>query len=273
MDTVLVYETYVSMIQTTLPDKSSRAAPWLVTALWDRAASTGRSIAELMGLVNRSLTVRYGEFLEHCLGEMVPESEEHYSAWATEVVNISISNLLDAPIHYRDSPRGALYSALMSHSEIKDRAGEFAKKIELSCFNRIIHQSVNAGIVRAWDDNRFLQNYSARCGAVTAHLRFGGSVEDEAVQRLVCKLASGELLPEKMGEMSENDLCPSANIKELSRIEERAKQKVRSRGSKMYKCPKCGARDARVSEAQLKRSDEASTILCVCNICEWKFQD
>ena len=42
---------------------------------------------------------------------------------------------------------------------------------------------------------------------------------------------------------------------------------LRSNGIKIYTCPKCKKKDQTYEERQTRSSDEASTIICTCNMC------
>ena len=48
-------------------------------------------------------------------------------------------------------------------------------------------------------------------------------------------------------------------------------QKIEIKTSTMFKCPKCGARDAEYKSVQLRGPDEPATYVCRCNKCKSRF--
>ena len=46
-----------------------------------------------------------------------------------------------------------------------------------------------------------------------------------------------------------------------------ASRRTKKEGSKMYRCPSCGARDSLYEEHQTRGTDEPGTMLCECLAC------
>ena len=157
-------------------------------------------------------------------------------------------------------------------SKFSKNAESIAMRIERSCYNKAIDQckSSSESYVRQWDSNMWINLYSAKTGIILTYID-PDSIIVEKYGNIIHKILSNEINMDNIGYMSENELCPIANEQIRIDINRRMNQKVETRSSNMFKCPKCGARDAEYKSVQLRGPDEPTTYVCRCNKCRTQF--
>jgi DNA-directed RNA polymerase subunit M/transcription elongation factor TFIIS len=151
-------------------------------------------------------------------------------------------------------------------------AEQIAIRIERSCYNKAIDQCKESSesYIRQWDSSMWINLYSAKTGIVIKHIDPESTVVEQ-YGSLIPKILSNEINIDNIGYMSEQELCPIANQGIRDNINHRMNQKIEIKTSTMFKCPKCGARDAEYKSVQLRGPDEPTTYVCRCNKCRSQF--
>jgi DNA-directed RNA polymerase subunit M/transcription elongation factor TFIIS len=157
-------------------------------------------------------------------------------------------------------------------SKFSKDAETIASRIERSCYNKAIDQckSSSESYVRQWDSSMWINVYSAKTGIIFTYI----DPESTVVKKygnIIYKILSNEINMDDIGYMSEHELCPIANEHIRADITRRMNQKVEVKTTNMFKCPKCGTRDAEYKEVQLRGIDEPTTYKCKCNKCKTQF--
>ena len=157
-------------------------------------------------------------------------------------------------------------------SKFSKDAEMIAARIERSCYNKAIDQCKlsSESYVRQWDSSMWINVYSAKTGIIFTHMDPDSTVVKK-YGNIIYKILSNEINIDNIGYMSEYELCPIANEKIRIDINNRMNQKVEVRSSNMFKCPKCGTRDAEYKSVQLRGPDEPTTYVCRCNKCKQSF--
>ena len=151
-------------------------------------------------------------------------------------------------------------------------AEQISIRIERSCYNKAIDQCKESSesYIRQWDSSMWINLYSAKTGIVIKHIDPESTVVKQ-YGSLMPKILSNEINIDNIGYMSEHELCPIANQGIRDNINHRMNQKIEIKTSTMFKCPKCGARDAEYKSVQLRGPDEPATYVCRCNKCKSRF--
>jgi len=149
-----------------------------------------------------------------------------------------------------------------------------AKRIEQSCFNCVIKMCKisESSFSRSWDSKEFVDIYSTRCGSIAEHINPESDVNKTYDPKLVNKLISSIISPDRLGYLSEHDLCPDATAAEAEAINKRLIQKVIEKESNMFQCPFCHERRCTYTQVQIRGSDEAPDYFCKCLSCDQKFK-
>lgn len=145
-----------------------------------------------------------------------------------------------------------------------DRAQTLIRRMERSCHEAAIEQSIEAGIDRYFTDLRFRQIYSEFAAKVMANLDVTGSVGKEY---LIDRLLSGDIDPYDVAGLSSRRLCPDAGRALRKEIKLRKKQKVPDKVSLKHVCRKCHNNKTIMMNCQTRAADELSTISLECITC------
>lgn len=158
-------------------------------------------------------------------------------------------------------------------SKFSKDAEFISARIERSCYNKAIDQckASSESYVRQWDSSMWINLYSAKTGIIFTHID-PDSLIVEKYGNIIHKILSNEINMDNIGYMSETELCPIANERIRNDIIHRMNQKIEVKSTNMFKCPKCGARDAEYKEVQLRSADEPTTYVCRCNKCKSQFK-
>ena len=158
-------------------------------------------------------------------------------------------------------------------SKFSKDAEFISARIERSCYNKAIDQckASSESYVRQWDSSMWINLYSAKTGIIFTHID-PDSLIVEKYGNIIHKILSNEINMDNIGYMSETELCPIANEQIRNDIIHRMNQKIEVKSTNMFKCPKCGARDAEYKEVQLRCADEPRTFVCRCNKCKSQFK-
>jgi DNA-directed RNA polymerase subunit M/transcription elongation factor TFIIS len=149
-----------------------------------------------------------------------------------------------------------------------------SKIIEKSCYNSTISNCRQSDTPppRNWDSLEFFETYySSKCGLVLRLLYKNSQSVREYGQCLVNGIIDKSIPIEKIGFMSESELCPIAQLKEKTDLNIRMNQKIKHKYSELYKCPACHQNKSTPATKQLRSADEESDVICTC-ICGFKFK-
>jgi DNA-directed RNA polymerase subunit M/transcription elongation factor TFIIS len=150
-----------------------------------------------------------------------------------------------------------------------------AKLIERSCYNATItncQQSDNPP-PRNWDSYEFQDvYYSSKCGMILRLLYLKSQSVIEYGPILANKIINGEIDINRIGFMSENEICPISQECERLSINIRMNQKIDEKSSTLYKCPICKERKTTYITKQLRALDESADTICTCLNCSHVFR-
>ena len=161
--------------------------------------------------------------------------------------------------------------------EIKDA---LVRRMERSCFNRVIHECILDGTDRLFTEKKFVERYSSACCKLLSNIDVtnielsdvdvSGEVMD-IVPRQQCymidKIISGDVDSRITGDLSSHELCPSASEHERAALSIRQQQKFVEKVSRAYTCYKCGGNETIPIEYQARAADEASSRSIKCINC------
>lgn len=146
------------------------------------------------------------------------------------------------------------------------RCAADAQAIEVSCYNATIRicKSAENPPARRWASQEFVDVYSGRCGAVLPLLDPASAPCRAYGAALAAQVYDGAVPPDRVGAMSERELCPAASAAERDEIAARTAQRVDVKESSMFQCPHCRARRCTYQAVQRRALDEAADYACVC---------
>ena len=175
----------------------------------------------------------------------------------------------DDPLEPRDVCRSLFVAVLLRDARYaadRPRALADAAAIETACFNRAVALAKNSDTIyrRNWDDQVFVDTYSAHCGTVAAHLDPASSVSRAYLCPLLDGLWHCTLRPDALGTMSAAEMCPAALEREREVLRLRSAQHLDVKVSTMFRCPHCGVRRCTYTEVQRRSLDEPADYDCVC---------
>jgi DNA-directed RNA polymerase subunit M/transcription elongation factor TFIIS len=180
--------------------------------------------------------------------------------------NIIISKIVDCLYEYKN-----LVKVIPTSDELID----MAKNIEKSCYNATIlncRKSDNPP-PRNWESSEFIEvYYSSRCGSIIRLLSPTSQSAKEYGSILFYKLLNKEIDADKIGFMSESEICPISQEKERILLQMRMDQKIEEKFSDLYQCPACKERKTTYITKQLRALDEAADIICTCINCNHNFR-
>jgi len=155
-----------------------------------------------------------------------------------------------------------------------DNIINIAKNIEKSCYNSTIANCRQSDTPppRNWESLEFLETYySPKCGLVLRLLHKKSQSVKEYGRCLINQIINQSIAIEKIGFMTESELCPIAQEKEKKDIAIRMMQKIKHKYSELYKCPSCHQNKSNPATKQLRGADEESDVICTC-VCGFKFK-
>jgi DNA-directed RNA polymerase subunit M/transcription elongation factor TFIIS len=241
------------------------------------AASGYSNAAEMLSNLIKHLMTPCGKMLERTILEEVLSGRVP----PAQVFLLPLDKMGEDP-GPRKTIQAMFCRALQAHNKAlpagarvpENRLFDIVRELERSIYNNIIHncEERSSSIVRSWQNETFVSDYSARSNTIFSHLDPKGSMVQMYGNKVALRLLLGELSPTKAGEMQAIDLCPEAFEHERDVIQARSQEEIEERTSTLWKCPNCKARSSRVSEVQDRAADEPATIWCICTECStrWK---
>jgi DNA-directed RNA polymerase subunit M/transcription elongation factor TFIIS len=152
---------------------------------------------------------------------------------------------------------------------------DIAKLIERSCYNATItncQQSDNPP-PRNWDSYEFQDvYYSSKCGIILRLLSLKSQSTKEYGSILANKIINKSIDIDRIGFMTENEICPISQEHERQSINIRMNQKIDEKSSTLYKCPMCKQRKTTYITKQLRSLDESADTICTCLNCSHVFR-
>jgi len=165
------------------------------------------------------------------------------------------------------------YKYLSEYEEWKelldDKKNQIARRLERSCFNKTNDICTEKGIYRNFNNQQYIEHYSAECKRIFENIDINGPVGSKY---LGIKLIKGEIQPSNITNMTHYEMCPEVSEDLRNLIEKRVNQKVERKKSKLHKC-KCGSNEIEVREAQTRALDEAAVLKITCLVCNNHWTD
>jgi DNA-directed RNA polymerase subunit M/transcription elongation factor TFIIS len=137
----------------------------------------------------------------------------------------------------------------------------FITNIEKSIYEKTVYSCNTHNVHVAWDNTLFINKYSNESYRIISQIdtqscandpNFANKIIDDKLQN-VAFLESRDLAPQLYKPIEES-------------IEVRKRQIIIQKVSKLYKCPKCGQKQSRIEEVQLRSFDEGANVsACCCN--------
>jgi DNA-directed RNA polymerase subunit M/transcription elongation factor TFIIS len=171
-------------------------------------------------------------------------------------------------------------------------------RLESSCHNANIAYCKANHIPTFWDDENFVEHYSANIYRVSINLDPKSSVNSgstppfnrllmnsvllttlvEDTKSALSKIKNRHklidrigILIKQIGYMSSLELNSYSSQNYLDMLAIRANQKVEVKTTKMYACPQCHKRNATFYQLQTRSGDEGYTTFIQCQICEHRW--
>jgi DNA-directed RNA polymerase subunit M/transcription elongation factor TFIIS len=223
-------------------------------------------------------------------GELVRDGRMGWrSAVLGGLADIAASPRLSAALTPRDDARRLLARYLRcAESAARDSPkslgaearAQMAVHLETLCYKKVHAASIAAGGEQRWTSPAFRAGYSLAVGAVTRTLGGQGTLAADIWSStgasLARRLLAGDVSPEDVVAGRGRARLPEdqrlrAKVAYRSQLSRRNKNDV-TKASVLYRCPRCGARNAKYEEHHTRAVDEAKTVLCVCQSCGENFR-
>jgi DNA-directed RNA polymerase subunit M/transcription elongation factor TFIIS len=197
--------------------------------------------------------------------------------WETAVLGGLAALLVPPPAEPWDQATRALLRALTFRDETEQRSDklELARELEEHCYVKTVRETTAAGAERRWTSETFCTCYRMNVGRVCRGLGGDGSLAAGCWrdhEPPVARLLRGELSPTDAVNDPDalalpRDQMLRAELLSRSEAALAASRRTKKKGSRMYRCPSCGARDSLYEEHQTRGTDEPGTMLCECLNC------
>jgi len=149
-----------------------------------------------------------------------------------------------------------------------------SKIIEKSIFNSTISIATKCGILRSWENAKFVRIYSDTIGMLLSNLDPVSGVGNTYLLKLIEDTSQEELERINIATMSREQIFPSRweKIIQSKDRRERKTYEFTTKGSDSYRCKRCGARKTSSDFQQTRGSDEPMTQYVTCLNCgaQWK---
>jgi DNA-directed RNA polymerase subunit M/transcription elongation factor TFIIS len=139
-----------------------------------------------------------------------------------------------------------------------------ARRIERSCYNKVIDQCAAVGVTCAWNERRFTDRYSAECYRIIINIDPTSSIGSKYLGELIL---AGKIDLNSISNMTNYELNPESSKAERDEINLRNEQKVEIKVSKTNRCAKCGGRETTMIPYQGRAADEDVNISVKCINC------
>lgn len=168
------------------------------------------------------------------------------------------SNLAASIVNNPTKFRANLRHKLASLYELTEKD---ATNIEISIYNWTLQEATILKIVKKWENKSFTQIYLDRFRSIFINLKNPG---------FLLKIQTGELLPQQVGFLSHQEICPT-QWKELidqkiKRDQSHGKQNICA-STNMFSCRKCFSKECTYYELQTRSADEPTSIFISCIKC------
>lgn len=144
----------------------------------------------------------------------------------------------------------------------------FALNTEKGIFNSTILFAKNNNIALKWSEKSFKQKYLNLSRKVLANLTYTPNSKE-----VITKVLNGTFLPEKLAEMSHEELYPSLWLPiKLKNFEKSIIGKENQDHDGFFKCFKCKSMKTTYYQMQTRSADEPMTTFVTCLDCNnrWK---
>lgn len=151
-----------------------------------------------------------------------------------------------------------------STMESADRT-KMISQIEISIFSQAFNVAEQSNIRPDWNNDTFVYIYGSTVYKVLSNLDVDSFVASSAFCK---KVISGEIKPDDVGKTTSDEMCPWLNFEIKQAMDDRKKQKMEFKGSKLFKCHKCNS--SCFTERIFNRSADEGTnfkIKCASSSC------
>jgi DNA-directed RNA polymerase subunit M/transcription elongation factor TFIIS len=124
-----------------------------------------------------------------------------------------------------------------------------ARRIERSCYNKVIDQCAAVGVTCAWNERRFTDRYSAECYRIIINIDPTSSIGSKYLGELIL---AGKIDLNSISNMTNYELNPESSKAERDEIN---------------RCAKCGGRETTMIPYQGRAADEDVNISVKCINC------
>lgn len=192
---------------------------------------------------------------------------------------ISMEEVINNEIYKTRSEIIDIFIALLSKShkffnDNKDTTINIVKRIENSMYDSV--KKLNIKLLNNLDfENEiyiFIELYNIRVGIIFNFINSESEISKKYGLILINKILNNEIDIDKIGYMTEKELCPQSFQKEKDEINLRSEQCLDLKSSDLFTCPKCKENKVIYREVQLRAIDEAPDYFCTCLICNYMFK-
>jgi len=140
----------------------------------------------------------------------------------------------------------------------------YACELERSCHNAAIEECNRDHILADWNNNGFVNRYSALVAKYSENLDPLSSLKCSVLGDM---MDDGVIKPNQVAQLTSRDINPLATAHEYAEISIRQEQHVDKKYSTRYRCQKCNSKNILVEDRQLGAIDEASHNRLQCDSC------
>lgn len=183
----------------------------------------------------------------------------------------SIFYTSDSYTHYRSCVMKRIYGCLWGYKSFQAYDNQvrdtLVLNIELSCYNKSVHDATKKLIHIDWDNIKFINIYARESNRVLSHL------DDTTLDcyNIIQQIFNNDISPINIAYMHSKELMPEKTAEIEHIIQIRNSQKIEGKTSTMYKCPKCNHRESSIRETQIRSLDEGANILATCHNCTFSW--
>lgn len=137
--------------------------------------------------------------------------------------------------------------------------------IELSCYEETINKSNEYLYIKSWSNPKFEHLYRLYTNKITKNL----DIESEVgCSYLIDLIINNKIDIKKIASMSSFELCPIKSKDIRKKIHDRNNSKLEYKISNNYTCSNCKKKSVIMTEVQIRRIDEASSLSLTCTFCQ-----
>ena len=154
-----------------------------------------------------------------------------------------------------------------------DHKHSIIRRIERSCFNRVVSDCKRDGVDRFWEEPQFKDRYSVFCSKILGNILVDGSINNNVDDKnyLFNQIVSENIDLNHIADLSSNELNPQCNINEIDAINKRKEIQIIEKTSDRKECPVCHEKKTTFKEVQIRSGDEPPSLRYTCVYCkhEW----